>query len=403
MSAIRQFIDPFLQKLGAYLPSVFGAIIVLIAGWVLAYLVAKAIKKLLSWVKLDERLARDSEAPRKFETFLTRLVYYVLLLCVFLLVLDILGVQGVLDPARNMFDKALQMFPNFLAAILIGVIGFIIAKMMAAAVEALTGGVDSIVKRAGVSEEFKLSRLLSQLTFIFIFIPILIAALDALKIEAISVPATDMLDALMSAVPNIVAAGIILTVAFFLGRFVAHTIRDLLSNMGADKLPEKLHVQAMFTEGYPFSRFTGDVVMFFIILAALISAAEKLEMPLIAGLLTQLTMFAGQVALGLAILAIGNMIAGLIYRALNQSEEPSFLAVIARYAVIGLVLAIGLRAMGIANDIILVAFALSLGAIATGAAFAVALAFGLGGREAAGKQMEYWLRKMRKDESQQGS
>jgi hypothetical protein len=54
----------------------------------------------------------------------------------------------------------------------------------------------------------------------------------------------------------------------------------------------------------------------------------------------------------------------------------------------------GLRAMGIADDIVNLAFGLTLGA----AAVAVALAFGLGGREAAGRQMEYWLARMRKDQ-----
>jgi len=56
------------------------------------------------------------------------------------------------------------------------------------------------------------------------------------------------------------------------------------------------------------------------------------------------------------------------------------------------VIAMGLRAMGIADDIVNLAFAFTFGAIAV----AVALSFGLGGRDAAGKQMEHWLGKLRK-------
>jgi hypothetical protein len=48
--------------------------------------------------------------------------------------------------------------------------------------------------------------------------------------------------------------------------------------------------------------------------------------------------------------------------------------------------------MGIADDIVNLAFGFTFGSVAV----AVALAFGLGGREAAGKQMEYWLSKLRK-------
>jgi len=54
----------------------------------------------------------------------------------------------------------------------------------------------------------------------------------------------------------------------------------------------------------------------------------------------------------------------------------------------------GLRAMGIADDIVNLAFGLTLGAVA----IAFALSFGLGGREAAGRQMEHWFSKLREDE-----
>lgn len=397
MEAIREFINPFMETLGRYMPNVFGAIVVLVVGWILAYILSQGVQKLLGMTKLDERLGRDTEKTPGFERFFTKLVYYVLLLVVFLIVLDILGVEGGLDPLRNMVDRALVMFPNFLAALLIGVLGYILAKMLATAVEALAGGFDSAVKRIGVSEEFKLSRLLGQLVFIVVFIPLLIAALDTLRIQAISVPATQMLRSFMLAVPDIVAAGVIIAVAYFLGRFVAGMAADLLKNMGANALPEKMHVKDVFSENYTLSKLAGHLLLLFIMLAALISAAERLAMPSIAALLTQLTAFAGQVLLGVAILAVGAMIADVAYRALNRSQEPQLIAVVAKYAIIGLVLAVGLRAMGVANAIIELAFGLSLGAVAVAVAVGLGLSFGLGGREAAGKQMEHWLQKLRKD------
>jgi Conserved TM helix len=75
-----------------------------------------------------------------------------------------------------------------------------------------------------------------------------------------------------------------------------------------------------------------------------------------------------------------------------SGEHTTGLARIARLAILGLVIAMGLRAMGIADDIVNLAFGLTLGAIAV----AFALSFGLGGREAAGRQMEHWLSRLRK-------
>ena len=57
----------------------------------------------------------------------------------------------------------------------------------------------------------------------------------------------------------------------------------------------------------------------------------------------------------------------------------------------GVVFAMGLGAMEVAPRIVEAAFILTLGAVAV----AIALSFGLGGREAAGKQMEYLLARMR--------
>jgi hypothetical protein len=55
--------------------------------------------------------------------------------------------------------------------------------------------------------------------------------------------------------------------------------------------------------------------------------------------------------------------------------------------------AVALLEIGVANDIINLAFGLLLGAIA----IAVALAFGLGGREAAAREIEKWRNSMKSE------
>lgn len=105
--------------------------------------------------------------------------------------------------------------------------------------------------------------------------------------------------------------------------------------------------------------------------------------------------FSGDIVLGALILAVGFWLANLAHTAIARASGPasSGLAQVARIAILGIVIAMGLRAMGIANEIVEIAFGLSLGAIAV----AVALSFGLGGREAAGKLAEHWLSRWRKD------
>jgi hypothetical protein len=132
-------------------------------------------------------------------------------------------------------------------------------------------------------------------------------------------------------------------------------------------------------------------VFFFIMFTAVISALEKLNITEVSAVLSDLLELSGKVVLGIAILAVGNFLSSLAHKVLSRGEQSKILATVARYAILALVLAIGLNAMGLADTIVHLAFGLSLGSIAV----AFALSFGLGGREAAGKHMEYLLEKMR--------
>ena len=89
-----------------------------------------------------------------------------------------------------------------------------------------------------------------------------------------------------------------------------------------------------------------------------------------------MTVFAmtGQIAFGLTILVLGNFLANLAYKTMSSGPSNTFLASLGRIVILGLFLAISLRTMGIADDIVNLAFGLTLGAVAV----AVALSFGLG-------------------------
>ncbi|MDA3923466.1 MAG: mechanosensitive ion channel [Kiritimatiellae bacterium] len=393
MEAVRQFINPLLEVMGKYIPSFVGAVIVLVVGIFVARLVRTALKAVLSKLGIDQRFEKTTGQKLRVEALASGLVYAIIVVYVLLLTLDILGIEGVLDPLKDMFGVVMGMLPNVVAAGLIGFLGFILAKMLSGIVAVVTKGLDDAVTKVGLPEKFSPSNLLKQLVFIFVFIPVLISALDALKIDAISVPATRMVESLMSAVPQILAAALVMGVAYIVGLFVTGFVASLLENLGADEFPEKIGIGGLFSRT-KLSKVCGGVLFFFIMLGAGVTAAEKLGFGQVAELLGDLLGFAGNVALSLVIIAAGNMIANVAFRALKRDNEKSIVASIVRFAILGLVLAMGLRALGVANEIVNLAFMLTLGALAV----TIALAFGLGGREAAGKQMEYWLSKLRDSE-----
>lgn len=389
----NSFLSPFLEKLGNFMPDAIAAALVLILGLILAGLLRKGTALLLGKLKVDQKINKKREEKIEVESATATFVFYLVLLYVLLLVLSVLGVEGVLEPLQRMFEKFLLYIPNLVAALVIGFAGYIIARIISVVAGAAAKGVDVVSEKIGLGEHLNLSNLVQQLVFLFIFIPILIVALDALEMAAISDPATGMLDKLLSAVPEIIGAAIILAVFFIAGRFIVSMLVELLKNLGADKLPDKLGLKPVIGDDFSLSSLTGNVVFFFIMFTAVISALEKVEMMEIASVLSGLLILAGQIVLGLVILAVGNFFANLAYRILSRPEDGDLIASFARWAILALVIAIGLNAMGIADTIVYLAFGLTLGAIAV----AVALSFGLGGREAAGRHMEYLLQKLRKD------
>jgi hypothetical protein len=168
--------------------------------------------------------------------------------------------------------------------------------------------------------------------------------------------------------------------------------------MGFDQLPSKVGIGQVFEGGVTPSQLVGKVLVFFIMLFATVEAANRLGFEQLSQLVAMFIQFGGQVLLGSAIIGVGFWLSNLACEAIQRvgGSNASMLAGIARFGILGLVLAMGLRAMGLADDIVNLAFGLTLGAIA----IAIALSFGLGGREAAGKQMEHWLGRMRGERSE---
>ena len=140
--------------------------------------------------------------------------------------------------------------------------------------------------------------------------------------------------------------------------------------------------------GFPPSRLVGIAVLVSIVLFAAIEAAQVLGFGAMSAMLSEVLALATQVLFGAVIIAVGVVIANILSSATARGDSPSseITSILVRWGVIALSAAVGLRFMGLANDIIVLAFGLVLGAVAV----AMAIAFGIGGRDAAKKLLERW-------------
>lgn len=394
---LKNVSDPFAQLVAqiiGYAPRLIAGTVLMLVAWVIATVVQALVNRALAASKLGATLSKEAGMEPMSKTVANVLFWLVILLFV-PSILGALDLRGLLEPVQGMMSKLLDMVPNVFGAAVIGFVGWLVAKVLRGLVTNLlaAAGADKMGSQIGLADAVKLSRLAGTIVFILIFVPTLIAALDALKIDAISRPATEMLEKLLAAVPNLVAAALILVVTWYVAKFAADLLSRLLSGMGFDTLPEKLGLTGAFTGTLKPSGMVRGLALFFAMLFATVEAAHRLDFTQVRDLVSMFIKFGGEVLLGGSILVIGFWLANLAFNAIGRASERSGIARLARVAILGLVIAMGLRAMGIADDIVNLAFGLTLGSVAV----AFALAFGLGGREAAGRQMEHWLSQLRKD------
>ena len=381
----------------AFIPNLIGAIAVGIIGWVIATVARTALNTALSKTSMDERLSAQAGVKPMSNT-IADMVYWFILLVVLTMVLGQLELDGLFAPLSNMVDKIFSFIPNILIAGVVFVVGYIIAKVVRGIVTNLvsTFDVQSLATKAGVSEQNSLPNIAGSLAFLVVIIPTTIAALNALKIEVIARPATNMLNKIMEALPNIFMAAAILVVTFYVVRMVANIIKGLIENTQINQLPAKVGLQETMGDK-KVSDLVGYAIIFFAMLFASIAAADLLGFEPISAIITMFIAFGANIILGAIILFIGFWLANIIAGVVERSEQGSqFLANIVRVLIMGLVLAMGLKAMGIADSIVNLAFGLTLGAVAV----AFALSFGLGGQEAAARFLRKMQDKMDKEQTE---
>ncbi|MCA8410741.1 MAG: mechanosensitive ion channel [Burkholderia multivorans] len=373
-----------------YLPNLIGGAALTLVAWLIASLLRSIANRALKASKVDDKLS-GSAGMQPMSGYLGDVLFWLVILMFLPAILSAFALSGLLSPVQGMIDRLLAIVPNLFAAAVIGVVGWIVARVLRGLVTNLlvAAGADRLTQRLDSPAPVRVSSLVGTIVYVFVFVPTLISALDALKIDAISVPATNMLNEFLSAVPDIVAAIVIVLVTFYFARFVAALAQRLLEAAGADGLPAVLGVERVFSGMLLPSVLVARLIVFFAMLFAAVEAANRLGFTQVRDVVTLFIEFGGHVLTGGVILVIGVWLAGLARRVIEQAdrEHSVLFARIAQFAILGLVFAMGLRAMGIANEIVQLAFGLVLGAIAV----AVALSFGLGGREAAGKLLDRWF------------
>lgn len=379
-----------------FLTTVFGHILNVAVSLLVAWVVALALKflvvRVLNITRLDERLGEKviGTKTENMNESIGKAVFWLVFLVFIPSILSNLQMKEVASSIQGLVDQLLAFIPGIIGATIIILLGSLLARIVRQIVTGfLEGvGVDKLGERVGLSKEQNaqpLSSLIGMVVYLLIIIPVVVQALAVLNLPVITAIGTRLLDGVTNVILSTLGAAVILGVAYYLAKFVSDIVANLLAGIGINRLPEALGFKS--AEGTNLSGVAGYVVLVYVMLFAVQGTAETFGLASIAGIVGSLIALGGNVLLGIAIFLAGVYLANVASNVITSAggKDATFFANIVRWAILIFVAGISLSQAGVT----LAESAITIILVAIGAA--VALAFGLGGRDMAAKQLDSWF------------
>ena len=195
--------------------------------------------------------------------------------------------------------------------------------------------------------------------------------------------------------PKLLAALVLLLGGWMLARLLRAAVRRGLEALGFGRMAERSGLEALLRQGgveLSLAGIIAGVVFWLVLLVVAVSAANSLGLDAVAGLVNRVALFLPNVVVAILVLVFGTLFARflnrLLFAWLNGIKAPAALALSTgtEYAVQVFALFIALEQLEIGTRLLTVAFAIAFG----GLVFALALAFGLGGRDWAADRIRAW-------------
>lgn len=390
-----------LSEFFSFLPSqaVGPVVAIIIIG--LGYIVSKIAEKIVESAINRTGIGKQAQTTGgNIGKSVSKAVFWVLFLIFILMGLgQFPALADQLGFLNGMMDNIFAYLPQLLTGAVVFGVGVMLANVVKNALTSLleVAHVDRLASRFGFVEEAdspttknSIANSLGGLAKAVVVLIFAIAAIGIWDIPGFSEDVTGMLGTILDYIPSILAAAIILGVAVFIGRFVSNLVKNTLPALGVDNSLKT--VASLDGEGPNFipSQVIATVAFVGIVLMGLTAAMKALGIPELTNVFNTLLEVGGRVVLGAIIIGAGLFIANFVSKIVTQTAGD-LAGTIIKYATIVIVTFMGLAQMELGEEIVNAAFQYGLGAAAVAAGLGGAVAFGMGGREWAGKKLDEWF------------
>jgi hypothetical protein len=445
IQAVTQPLVTLLSELASAVPNLLKAALIGLAGFLAANAARRLVLVLMERSGLEKRvraLAGDMQveeereakkkgkkvkAPEPLAQTLADVAYWFILVVTAIPVLESLKISALSGPLSGAFAGVAHYLPKVAGAAVLLLAGYVVSRIARAVVSGVLGrvGVDRAAERLGLGAIFKeqpLSKVLGTLVFVFVLLQFAIGAVGRLELAEISVPLSRMLESIYGYLPKLLVGALLVLVGAVVGRLAGNVAARLAAAVGLNSLVahlglfqpagEKAEVasekagegaptgavaeptasdELVGVQGIRGIRTPADVVGLaaFVVVVLLFSkqALTTLELSSFASMLERLIDFLPHVVAAFAVLGAGLWAGAFAHRRIDELTLGSTdrlvrgLGLVAHVVAVVFAAMVALQQLGVGAQLIAIAFGLLLGAVC----LALALAFGLGGRDVASK------------------
>ena len=372
----ERFFSPLARLLGEGMMGVVKAVLLL----VLAYFIASAVRSMLKALLNKTGFCKSQEDGAKKESIVEYIgdIAYLFVMLLFVPgIFSALGASTIATPILDMMRSIWSFLPNLLGAGIVLMLGNLVAKLirqlLAPALK--KANVDKLQEKLGCEtpSDVSLSETLAYLVYVLILIPVIIAALQVLKLDVLTAPATVMLQEILTYIPLVAAALFVAGLGVVLGRLVSQIVTRLIAASGADEKVKEFIGETSYK--FSLSGIVGSILNGVIVILFTVQGVNLLKLEILTKVGTAIIGYLPNI-LAVLVMAVAWIGSAAAQRAFEKNGFTCCAAFIR-----GLILVIAgfmiLSQLGIAVSIVNEAFIIIL----TGAALAFAIAFGIGGAD----------------------
>ncbi len=260
--------------------NLLGALAILLAGWLLAGLVAGTSRRLLRRTRLDQLMAsgpHEAIGGFSLERLIATVIFWVILVLALVAALNVLNLATVSEPLNQFLNQIFAFLPKLGAAAVLAAVGWLLASLGRTAVRRsnqLLNFEERFIQEETGGRSLLVSETLANLVYWLVLLFFLPLVLNALGLDSQLAPVANLLNDLLAALPRLIKAAAIAAVGWFIARSVSRIVCQLVSSAGGDQLGESFGLRSENGQGLAW--LVGTITYVLLLIPTATAALEAL-------------------------------------------------------------------------------------------------------------------------------